>query len=255
MRDILLIDAESGELTLATIDEPEWGTYVSEYIDSVPVRTFKELARVHEFLKVHCRYRDQDTPEGDAQLKLLERKLMGDQYDDERPPRKYYTAIIDSLTEVETYSMYQLLGITDRTRIDEESMDQGWPEFRKNQTQILRMIRAFRDLPMNIIMTGASEYAQNDSKKFVYKPALTGKLAKQCQGFMDIVGFLAIVNNTDGKEVRRMFVKPSERWDAKCRFSSFKEPYWDDPTLKSVLQSVGLLEGASAVGGKKQVAK
>ena len=249
MRDVLLIDAESGELTLASIDEPEWGTSVQDYIDSVRVTTFAQLGRTQEFLKLHCRYRDEKTPEADAKLKQLEERLMGDHFDANKPPRRYYTAIVDSLTEVESYSMYQLLGITDRTRIDEESAEYGWPEFRRNLNQIQRMIRAFRDLPMNIIMTAASDYAQDDTKKFVHKPALTGQLAKKCQGFMDIVGFLAIVNNTDGEEVRRMFVKPSARWDAKCRFSSFRAAYWDNPTLKSVLTSVGLLD--SVVVAKK----
>lgn len=247
MRDIFMIDAESGELTLSTIEEPAWGDSVIRYIDSVRVTTFRELARTQEFLKVHCKYRDEDTPEANKKLKELEERLMGEHFDADKPPRKYYTAIIDSLSEIESYSMYQLLGITDRTRLDEEASEQGWPEYRKNQMQILRMIRAFRDLPMNIIMTAASDYSQDDSKKFVYKPALSGQLAKKCQGFMDIVGFLAITNNAEGTEVRRMFVKPNPRWDAKCRFSSFAGAHYDDPTLKSILASVGLLDGVSVV--------
>lgn len=243
MRDILMIDAESGELTLATIVEDEWEGLVGQYVDSVQVKSFKELARVHEFLKMHCRYRDLHTEEADAKLKELEQKLMGEHFDPDREPRRYRTCILDSLSEIETYSMYQLLGITDRTRLDEESMEQGWPEYRRNQSQILRTIRAFRDLPMHILMTSASEFVQDDSKRMVYKPALTGKLSKQCQGFMDIVGFLAIVNSQDGSEVRRLMAKPSPRWDAKCRFSGFKEPYWENPTVKSILASVGLLDG------------
>lgn len=241
MQDVFMVDAESGEMTLTTIDEPEWVKNVKGHLDAVRVTTFKELARVHEFLKVHCRYRDLDTPEAEAELKKLERALRGPFYEPDRPARRYYTCMIDSLTEVETYSMYQLLGITASTRIDEEMMDQGWPEFRKNQTHILRMIRAFRDLPMNILMTSASDYSQDDTKKMVYKPALTGKLAKQCQGFMDVVGFLAITNDKDGNEVRRMMVKPSARWDAKCRFSNFKDAYFDNPTLKSIMEAVGLI--------------
>lgn len=242
MRDVLMIDAESGELTLATIKDAAWGDAVSSYIDSVRVTSFKELARVQEFLKAHCTFRDLPPEEGNPKLKALEERLMGDQYDPDKPARRYYTCMIDSLTEVETYSMYQLLGITDKTRLDEEAMESGWPEFRKNQTQILRTIRAFRDLPMNILMTAASDYSQDEQKRFAHKPALTGKLAKQCQGFMDIVGFLAIVQGADGSEVRRMMVKPSPRWDAKCRFSSFKDAYYEDPTMKSILQSVGLLD-------------
>lgn len=247
MRDIFMIDAESGELTLSTIEEPDWGDLVQTHVTSVRITTFSELARVQEYLKLHCRYRDDESEEAETRLKDLEKKLTPEEfYDPEAPARRYYTCIIDSLSEVEAYSMYQLLGITDRSRLDDESMDQGWPEYRKNQQQILRTIRAYRDLPMHILMTSAAEFIQDDSKRMVHRPALTGKLAKQSQGFMDIVGFLAITNNTEGKEVRRLMAKPNPRWDAKCRFSNFKEPYWEDPTMKTILQSVGLLEGATA---------
>lgn len=247
MRDVLMVDCESGELTLATIDDKAWGTSVADHIDSVQVKTFKQLARVQEFLKAHCTFRDQNTPEADEKLKNLEKILMGEEFDPDSPPRRYYTVIVDSLSEAETYSMYQLLGITGTSRIDEEMMDQGWPEFRRNQTQILRMVRAFRDLPMNVLMTSASDYTQDQTKRMVNKPALTGKLAKQVQGFMDIVGYIGILptNSVDGTEVRRMMVKPSASWDAKCRFSNFKEAFWDNPTMHSILQSVGLLDAVS----------
>jgi hypothetical protein len=239
MCDVLFVDAEAGDLTIATVDQPEYAKAVKEHMDVVRVDTFKKLARVQEFLKAHCMYRDQGN---DTALKELEKRLWGDGYDPDRPPRKYQTVITDSLTEVEAFSMYQLLGITDRTRLDEEVNSAEWPEFKKNHSQILRMIRAFRDLPMNVIFVAASQFTQNDQKKLIHQPDLTGKLSKKCQGFMDIVGYLVSVADADNKRMRRLMVQPGPNWDAKCRFSNLKVPHLDNPTMKDIMRGVGLLQ-------------
>lgn len=243
MQDILFIDAESGDTTVSTIDDPDFGKGLN-HIDTVRVTSFKEFARVQEFLKLHCKFRDAGD---DKALKDLEMKLKPGSNPD-APPRKYYTAVIDSLSELETFSMYQLLGISDRTRLDEETASPEWAEYKRNHNQILRAVRAFRDLPMNILMTAATQYVQDEQKRFIYQVALTGKLANQVQGFMDVVGFLASVQGEDGKSIRRMFVQPQAKFSAKCRFSNYKAPYFDDPDMKKILGAVGLLE---TVGGKK----
>lgn len=236
MRDVLMIDAEAGDLTLATTDDKA-SILACEHTDVVRVSTFKELARVHEYLKLHCKLRDDGNLE---ELKKLEQRLFKD-FNPDSPPRQYRTVIIDSLTEVETFSMYQLLGISDLTRLDEETQSPEWGEYKKNNTQILRLVRSFRDLPMNIIMTAAATYTQDEFKRFVYQPSLTGKLSKQVQGFMDIVGFLVVVEDNN----RRMFVQPSAKYDAKNRLSRFKGTHFDNPTVLSILQAVGLYEGPS----------
>ena len=236
MHDVLMIDAEAGDLTIAT-DDDAMGTDSRNHIDRIRVSTFKEFARVQEFLKLHCQLRDAGD---DAKLKQLEMKLRSD-FDEDAPPRKYKTVIIDSLAEVESFSMYQLLGITDRTGLDEETASAEWSEYKKNNTQILRAVRAYRDLPLNVIMTSASAYVQDDKKRFIYQPALTGKLSKQVQGFMDIVMFLTMSTGKDGEVVRRGYIQPGPQYDAKSRFSSFKEPYIDNPDVKMLLKAAKLL--------------
>jgi predicted DNA-binding protein len=139
--------------------------------------------------------------------------------------------------------MYQLLGITDRTRIDEEVASAEFSEYKRNHNMVLRAVRAYRDLPMNVLFTSAAQQVQDDRKRFVYQPALTGKLAKQIQGFMDMVGFLVVSPNaTEETAPRRLYVQPSERFDAKNRFRGFKPLYFENPTVNTILSSVGLLE-------------
>lgn len=241
MRDILMIDAEAGGLTIATDGNIESEEAAKQSIDRVRVSTFKEFSRVQEFLKLHCKYRDENNED---KLRELEIKLRGD-YDESRSLRRYSTVIIDSLSEIEAFSLYQLLGITDRTAIDEEVATAEWAEYKKNNSQILRAIRAYRDLPMNVIITSAVQDRQDEKKRLIYAPALTGKLSKQVQGFMDMVGFLTIHGSGD-EEVRRMYVQPGSQYDAKNRFSSYRERYFDDPTIGTILRAVGLRKTSKA---------
>jgi hypothetical protein len=240
MQDVLFINAEAGDTTIST-EEDALTAADKEHIDTVRVSSYKTLARVHEFLKVHCMFRDLPFEEGEPKLKALEVRLFP-QADPNKPARRYQTVIIDSVTEVETFSMYSLLGITDATRLDEETQAAEWAEFKKNNTQMLRMVRAMRDLPVNLLLTAAASYVQNEAKQFIYQPALTGKLAKQIQGFMDVVGFLHVVPGENGVRIHRMLAHPTPRVDAKCRFSNFKLPYWDNPTQRTILESVGWLK-------------
>lgn len=249
MRDVLLINAESGDLTLDS------DAYPFHLIDSVRVKDYKTVGRVFDYLKLHCALRDKVGPEADQKLRELEALHKGVEASSIKVPRRYRTVIIDSLTEVEVYCMNQLLGVSDATRLDEEVAGAEWAEYKRNHGMVQRMIRNFRDLPMHVIMTCARNYVQDDQKRFSYSPAMTGKLSSQVQGFMDLVGYLVSLQATeDGQpNPRRLFVQPGPRHSAKCRFSRFKGNYFDNPSIGGILKTVGLLGSTTPVkpvGGK-----
>ena len=167
MNDVLLLNAEAGDLSVDGM----------ENLDAITVQTFRAFGRIHEYLKQHCRARDNDDEEF---LIKSERTLRGLSEDADIPnPRRYNTVIIDTLTEVEAYCFNQLLGITDSTRLDEESQSAEWTEYKKNNSMILRVIRAFRDLPMHVIFTCAEQFTADETKKQKYSPDMTGKLTKK----------------------------------------------------------------------------
>ncbi len=228
MRDVLIINAEAGDLSLAAF----------ENVDSITVQNFATLGRINEYLKQHCKARDEDDID---RLKALEATVRECDVDDIDEPRKYRTVIIDSLTELEAYCFNQLLGITDTTRLDEDPQSAEWTEYKKNHTMMQRVVRAFRDLPMHVIFTASEQFQQDESKKYKFSPDLTGKLSKKIQGFMDMVGYLAIGKDGD-KTIRRLYVSPSPtgKYDAKHRYQSFKEDYFLNPTIKSILVETGL---------------
>jgi hypothetical protein len=230
MGDVLIINAEAGDLSLAEF----------EGLDEITVQDFRTLGRINEFLKQHCKARD----EGDTdKLKQLEAAVRGCEAKDIKEPREYRTVIIDSLTELEAYCFNQLLGITDTTRLDEDPQSAEWTEYKKNHTMMLRVVRAFRDLPMHVIFTASEQFQQDESKRYKYSPDLTGKLSKKVQGFMDMVGYLAIGKEGD-QTIRRLYVSPSPagKYDAKHRYSAFKKEFFTNPTIKSILVETKLAD-------------
>lgn len=235
MNDILLMNAEKGDLTL------EGDEYDFDAIEVVNVSTYKEVARVVDFLVLHCALRDSKEPEDIAKLKQLDARMHLSTSDQ---PRKYRTVIIDSLTEVEVFCMYQLLGISDLTKLDEETASAEWAEYKRNTQMIQLMLRKLRDLPLNVIFICSRRQIQDDRKRFNYSPSMTGQLSNIVQGFVDMVGYLTtgkVTEESEGAVIpRRMFVQPVGPFSAKCRFSQYKAPYFDNPTIEGILKAVGL---------------
>lgn len=237
MNDVLMVDAESGDMAL----EDSTRVRNALNIDRIRVTDFKMVAHVQEFLKMHCKYRDEGNLDG---LRNLEARVKGLQPTDIKTPRQYKTVIIDSLTEVEQFNLYNLLGIDQNMKLTDaggESVELDvarFDEFRKNNQMMQLLVRAYRDLPMNVIIVCAQQYAQDELKRMHYTPALTGKLSSQVQGFVDIVGHLQVGKIVEGQSEakRRLYVQPVGNFDAKFRKASYKSTYFDDPTMSSIMQ-------------------
>ena len=236
MRDVIMLDFESGKMTIKNnprIKHPE-------FVDTIRITNFKQLGKVHEFLKIHCRLRDQGKEE---ELKVLQAKFFGVTPDKVKRVRHYRTVLVDSVSELDTLSMYEMLGISTVDDLNKVMNDGDvevaqFAEFRKNNQMMQLVIRAYRDLPMNAIFVCHASFMQDELKRVLWAPALTGKLAKQIQGFVDIVGYLKVGEipaGTDQKEgPRRFYVQPVGKFDAKCRVASFKESWLDNPVMQDV---------------------
>ena len=237
MQDVIMLSAESGELTLEA-DEHNF-----ENIDTVPVDKYSTVARIHEFLERHCRIRDSKEPNADDRLRRMQADFMEISLEevDEVGLRKYRTCIIDSLTEVEAYCMMQLLGITDRNKLDEEMMSPEWGDYGKQINMIVRLMRRFRNLPMHVIFVCSQRTTEDDRKRQMWSPAMTGQLSDKVQGFVDMVGWYRTLPAREDKTIPRVLhVQPTGRFDAKCRFTKFRDPHFEDPTIPSILEAVGL---------------
>jgi len=268
MGDVIMVNAEAGTMS---IDHAEH-IVNRNFIDQVRCQDFKTVALVQEFLKNHCIARDNRDIQA---LKVLQFRTFGHpmdvidpDYDDldvwepiatsdikegdftstdedgnlvkltKSRLRRFRTALVDSLTEIDTFSMYQLLGIKTDMKLDEDMDVAEWAEFRKNNQLMQLLVRAYRDLPMNVLLVLGNQYTQDELKRFHWSPTITGKLSTQVQGFVDLVGFLQ--NGKPEKEggpiPRKLWIQPVGQFDAKSRIASFKDAAIMNPTMNKIMK-------------------
>lgn len=221
MGDVIVADAESGEMSIE-----------DERIDVIPTSNFGQFARIFEFLRLHCQLRDK----GDLEkMAALESKFKGYAV---TTPKHYNTVIIDSLTEVQKYCMYQLLGINIGTQaLDLEPESPEFKEWGRSREMIGLLIRSFRDLPMHVIIVCSEDRVQNEKKQFVSEPNLPGKLSLDIQGFVDIVGYLvASPASEGGEQQRRLYLAPGKTYAAKNRIKGWNGTYLDNPTMSKLFE-------------------
>lgn len=242
MLGILFIDAESGEQAIE--DNPRITNNVHLIENRIRVTTFKQVAQIHDYLVQYCKDRDAH-PQNTKRMIDYEAAFRGISPSEITEPTIYRTVMLDSITEMEKYNMYALLG----TNVDKIPTGESgeidvaqWDEFRKNNQMIQIALRRFRDLPMNFLAAAAEQYVQDENKRQIWSPALTGKLSNQVQGFFDIVGYMRAESKADGGRYRRMYVDPTGNWAAKNRRAIFKGSYFDDPNMLSIMKAIGLLK-------------
>lgn len=238
MANVLMIDIESGKLSIKDSDRVK----NKNRIDVVRVTNFRQMGQVHDtFLKPHIKLRDDYSPEGTKKLIDLEAKFRGVDPKTIKEPKRYQTVIIDSLTELDKIVIYELLGFSTTGTlgdlIQDNDMDVAeFKEYKQNNQMMQLIIRAFRDLDINSLFVVQEAYVQDELKRMLYSPALTGKLGKQVQGMVDIVAYLQVGTPKEGEKSapRRLQLQPGTRFDAKNRMSGFKESFIDNPTMQMI---------------------
>jgi hypothetical protein len=230
MNDVLFIDAEGGTLVLP------------EGVDLVRIKRYEQMARVKDYLRLHCRYRDEGNIEA---LAKLEGKLRGVDVKPE-DAKMYRTVVVDSLTEVYQFLQYMITGIDYETQaldLEPEGMEGSVWNKASEMTQLL--VRTLRDLPMHVIVVCSEQDVETGggegkAKKILKRPNLPGKLGNKVQGFLNTVAYLevAVVN----KEVlRRLWLQQGHpRFQAKMRLRREQHAdaprYLDDPHIGDLLE-------------------
>jgi len=136
----------------------------------------------------------------------------------------YKTVAVDSLTEVNYLVLDTIVGeeLKKNGRRDPDVPQQQ--DYMRGAVWMRRLVRMFRDLPMNVIMTALPIEIQDPiSKEMILTPSLIGKLASELPAQMTIVGYLALVeppqkpNQMRQEAVRELFVKPVGNFHVKDR--------------------------------------
>jgi hypothetical protein len=251
MCDVLFINAEAGDMSLTG----------RRSLDLVNINKYDQLARIFEFLTLHCMWRDQGNIE---KLLEAERALKSTviDLDDQTPPTTpgrtwfeeqrlrigkpmdepfmYRTVIIDSISEAHKYLVYKFTGVDiGKTKLSEEI--EKMEEWQPAQELFRLLIRSFRDLRMNTIFVAAENIVEPDRKKGRLRsqalPKLAGQMAGDIAGFIDIVGYLVREIGKDGDISRYLYLGAGyEDWISKHRFENLPDlEYVQEPTLSSLI--------------------
>lgn len=233
MRDVLFINIESGIQSIIGSGAIE----NTDAIDIVPgegesLQNFEQFVAIYKMLVSYCQARDDDDQE------RLDRMAKRYGFDAEK---RYKTVVIDSLSELNQISLSRAFGENSNDLLSFAGSDDTRRDYGRNRESIIKTIRAFRNLPMNVIATCGCEWDEDERKKVGYMPRLTGKLSKEVQAYWDVIGFLktSAVRNDEGKDtddnagqvLRRLWLQPIGKFDAKNRLSGQETTHLDDPTM------------------------
>jgi len=158
---------------------------------------------------------------------------------------KYDSLVIDSLTEVQKLNMDMVLSSGVEAK---PTKDRDVPELRdyqKSMAQIGRLVRAFRNLPMNIIFTALPVEVRDEKTGIItaIKPSLPGKLSDEVAAYMDIIGYLWVEDvtgeNGQTKKMRKLLTQPSEPFYAKDRSPGGKlGTIVEEPTIPKIMEMI-----------------
>lgn len=151
----------------------------------------------------------------------------------------YKTVILDSLTEIQKFGMYEIMKrVLLKAEETGEERDPDLPsigEWGKNIEQTRKVIRFFRDLPCHTIFT-ALAMTERVRGKETAKPSLSGKLSNEVAGFIDIVGYM-YKREVDGEMKRMLYVEGNELVVAKDR-TDVLPPVLESPTMSDIFNII-----------------
>jgi len=114
------------------------------------------------------------------------------------------------------------------------------PDYGSNTNQMRKLVRAFRDLPMNVIFTALEKEVKDDTTGELYtRPALTDKLSEDVYSYVDIVGYYYTRQNKDdeSKLDRILQVQPFKNRTAKDRSGRLGNGVMN-PTFKRIMSLI-----------------
>jgi len=124
----------------------------------------------------------------------------------------YKTVILDSLTEIVKYLLDSIV----QERNVELPTIREWGIL---SDKVRKIVRLFRDLPMNLIVTClTSEQKDEDTGRICINPAVFGKLEKELPAYFDIVLYMYAIKDPKSSEVKRsLLTESTEKYVAKDR--------------------------------------
>lgn len=152
---------------------------------------------------------------------------------------------IDSLSETHIFALLNILEIEGAKRKNRNLIEQG--DYGTAMVQMRRLVREFRDLDLHVLFVASSKDVRDPREGMVKKPALSGQLADDIPGMMDLVGYLAITDEVDeegdatGNVIRSLLLQnyPKVRTKVRTPWGVVAPDEIDNPTITSILDTLG----------------
>lgn len=143
----------------------------------------------------------------------------------------YKTIALDSLSEIQDVDMRMVMHEAKMTAKNPDMVNVDVPSPREwgiGRNHVRIIVRAFRDLPANLIITTLTNTIVKEGRPDRFVPALPGKLGYEIPGFMGVVGWFHF---SDGKQTERVIqLKGTNRVMAKTRYKELGDVI-ENPTM------------------------
>lgn len=157
----------------------------------------------------------------------------------------YEWVLLDSVTEMQTHALSKIL-LTAST--ENENRDPDIPaiqDHQKWQNIFKRFVRAFNDLPVNVLYTALTLRSDDEEGDPIVLPLITGKgyqMAQWMCASVHLVGHYSMqeVKKTGSDElveIRRLRVQPKPPFFAKDRYDIGKK-FLDNPTMPRLIKLI-----------------
>lgn len=145
----------------------------------------------------------------------------------------FRSVVIDSISATQQRAIDSLAGIQQPTQ-------QDWGTLLR---QVSDLVRRFRDLTTNPVkpldaVVFIAMTRQGREGDATWRPHVQGSLATVLPYLTDIVGYLCVAPETDGTQVRRLFVGPVAGFETGERVGGRLGTYIDNPTVTEMLARV-----------------
>lgn len=139
--------------------------------------------------------------------------------------------VIDSLTEYQNMEMAELLEVGHSRNPHKDEFVPEWKDYLQSQKRILRRVKEFNSLPVNILYTClAVTHTDPDGEEFV-APALHGKgygIAMQVAAHMTSYGYLQVKSSTVPVVENGQPVNNPKTGKPKVQLETHRYIYWQD---------------------------
>jgi hypothetical protein len=162
-----------------------------------------------------------------------------------KPNSPYKSVGVDSITETQINTLFQILELDQINRADPDQLaQQDWGIILVRMRRIVRQF--FKMLPMHVFMTALSKDEVVARVGTVRAPAVQGGFAHELPGIPDVVAYLALENiepddaHPEG-ERRVLLLHSNPKFSVKCRtpWGGSVPAEIVDPTVTKLLDALG----------------